>query len=104
VNLFYLGEDTPLFCWGNAEKPLFRHLGRPDGVDASMIFRRAFPALIPEMKSEGIGGDPNKKFSMSMNVLTAVFGMGVAHHAALKDCDGEAVVIAAIGRYIAAKW
>ena len=98
------GEDTPLFCWGNAEQPLFRHLGLHHGVDAKMIFRKAFPALIQSMKSEGIGGDPKKIFSMSMNVMTAVFGMGIAHHTALKDCDGEAVVIAALGRYIAAEW
>jgi hypothetical protein len=98
------GEDTPPFCWGSAEQPLFRHLGLHHGVDAKMIFRKAFPALKHKTKSEGIGGDPNKIFSMSMNVMTAVFGMGIAHHTALKDCDGEAVVIAALGRYIAAEW
>jgi len=56
------------------------------------------------MKSEGIGGDPNKKFSMSMDVMTALFGMGVAHHVALKDCDGEAAIIAALGRNVDAEW
>ena len=98
------GEDTPLFCWGSAEQPLFRHLGLHHGVDAKMIFRRALPALNHKTKSKGIGGDPKKLFSMSMNVMTAVFGMGIAHHTALKDCDGEAVVIAALGRYIASEW
>ena len=98
------GEDTPPFCWGSAEQTLFRHLGLHHGVDAMMVFRSAFPDLIRTMKSEGIGGDPEKLFSMSMNVMTAVFGMGIAHHTALKDCDGEAVVIAALGRYIAAEW
>jgi len=41
---------------------------------------------------------------MSMDCLTAVFGMGVAHHVALKDCDGEAAIIAALGRNVDAEW
>ena len=98
------GEDTPLICWGTAELPLFRHLGFHHGVDTIMVFRRAFPALIRTMKSEGIGGDPEKLFSMSMDCLTAVFGMGVAHHVALKDCDGEAAIFAGLGRNVAAEW
>ena len=39
-----------------------------------------------------------------MDCLTAVFGMGVAHHVALKDCDGEAAIFAALGRNVAAEW
>ena len=31
------GTGKPLFCWGSAEQPLFRYLGRPDGVDAKMV-------------------------------------------------------------------
>jgi hypothetical protein len=57
------------------------------------------------MKSEGIGNDPNKKFSMSMDVMTPMFGMGIAQHKALEDCNGEAAIIVALGRNIAAaKW
>jgi hypothetical protein len=98
------GTGKPLFCWGNAELVLFKHLGLHHGVNAVMVLRRAFPDLINEMRSQGIGRDPKKLFSMSMDVMTPVFGMGDARHEALEDCDGEAVIIAAFGRNIAAKW
>ena len=48
--------------------------------------------------------DPTKRFSMAMDFLTNLFGIGDhARHTALADCDGEAIVISAFIRFIA-KW
>ena len=44
------------------------------------------------------------RFSLSMNLLTPLFGMrALAFHTALKDCEAESVVITAFVRFIASR-
>ena len=88
-------------CWGSPELPIFAEAGRDDGIDAMQSILKRMSHL-KNAKTKGIKIDITRRFSMSMDCLTPIFGMRrSAHHTALLDCDGEAVVITAFIRYIA---
>jgi hypothetical protein len=105
--------------WGSPELAVFAMAGRHDGIDAMQAVLKRMPHLrnsktngvkIGEDKHKhGKGSDkserdPTKRFSMAMDFLTNLFGIGDrARHTALADCDGEAIVISAFIRFIA-KW
>ena len=66
-----------------------------------MDVREAVLQVLPGMRK--LANAVNSiRFSLSMNLLTPVFGMrGKAYHTALRDCEAEAVVVTAFIRYIA---
>jgi hypothetical protein len=95
-------KDMPLCCWGTPELQIFEEAGRGDGFDACEMLKTVFPQM-RFASSKGIDGNKNMRFSCSMDFLTNVFGMREsAFHSAEMDCRGEAVVISAFIRYIAA--
>jgi len=102
VDLMKSRPDMLLCCWGNAEFKLFKKAGRKpsDGSDGIDV-REAVLQVLPGMRN--LANAVNSiRFSLSMNLMTPVFGMrGKAYHTALKDCEAEAVVITAFIRYIA---
>ena len=88
-------------CWGSPEFNFFRAAGRKaaDGSDGFDV-REAILQVLPGMRHLA-SADVTRQFSLSMNVLTPLFGLRHApYHTALADCEGEAVVITAFIRYI----
>ena len=88
-------------CWGSPEFNFFRAAGRKaaDGSDGFDV-REAILQVLPGMRHLA-SADVTRRFSLSMNLLTPLFGLRHApYHTALADCEGEAVVITAFIRYI----
>ena len=83
-------------CWGSPEFDFFRAADGSDGFDV----REAILQVLPGMRYLA-SADVTRRFSLSMNLLTPLFGLRHApYHTALADCEGEAVVITAFIRYI----
>ena len=88
-------------CWGSPEFDFFRAARRKaaDGSDGFDV-REAILQVLPGMRHLA-SADVTRRFSLSMNLLTPLFGLRHApYHTALADCEGEAVVITAFIRYI----
>ncbi|KOO31982.1 hypothetical protein Ctob_009212 [Chrysochromulina tobinii] len=94
-------KQNLVVCWGYPELELFARAGRriadgSDGFDVREAILQVFPGMRNLAHAENA-----KRFSLSMNFLTPVFGMRAkAHHTALRDCEAEAVVMTAFVRYI----
>ena len=112
-------EGKLVIGWGNPELAIFKLAGREDGINAIEAILKRMPHL-KNSKTNGVmigedrhkrakdrskcERDPAKRFSMAMDFLTNLFGIGDrACHTALADCDGEAIVMSAFIRFIA-KW
>ena len=88
-------------CWGSAEFDLFRSAGRKaaDGTDGFDV-RECILQVLPRMRNL-TSADDTRRFSLSMNLLTPLFGLRAApFHTALCDCEGEAVIITAFIRHL----
>ena len=91
----------PVCCWGSAEFEFFRAAGRKaangsDGFDVRECILQVLPGL-----RNLTSADDTRRFSLSMDVLTPLFGLRAApFHTALCDCEGEAVIITAFIRHI----
>jgi len=88
-------------CWGSAEFEFFRSAGRKpaDGTDGFDV-RECILQVLPGMRNL-TSADDTRRFSLSMNLLTPLFGLRAApFHTALCDCEGEAVIITAFIRHI----
>jgi hypothetical protein len=88
-------------CWGSAEFEFFRSAGRKpaDGTDGFDV-RECILQVLPGMRNLA-SADDTRRFSLSMNLLTPLFGLRAApFHTALCDCEGEAVIITAFIRHI----
>jgi hypothetical protein len=96
----------PICGWGSPELRIFAEAGRDDGIDAMQAILTRFPQLKNARtkgvkKTDGLTRDSTKRFSMAMDCLTSIFGMNSrAHHNAINDIMGEAVVITAYTRFI----
>ena len=91
-------------CWGSAEFEFFRSAGRKpangsDGFDV----RECILQVLPRMRNLA-SADDTRRFSLSMNLLTPLFGLRAApFHTALCDCEGEAVIITAFIRHLCSR-
>ena len=91
----------PVCCWGSAEFEFFRAAGRKaangsDGFDVRECILQVLPGL-----RNLTSADDTRRFSLSMDLLTPLFGLRAApFHTALCDCEGEAVIITAFIRHI----
>jgi hypothetical protein len=88
-------------CWGSAEFEFFRSAGRKpaDGTDGFDV-RECILQVLPGMRNL-TSADDTRRFSLSMNLLTPLFGLRAApFHTALCDCEGEAVIITAFIRHL----
>jgi hypothetical protein len=88
-------------CWGHAEFEFFRSAGRKpaDGTDGFDV-RECILQVLPGMRNLA-SADVTRRFSLSMNLLTPLFGLRAApFHTALCDCEGEAVIITAFIRHL----
>jgi hypothetical protein len=88
-------------CWGSAEFDFFRSAGRKpaDGTDGFDV-RECILQVLPGMRNL-TSADDTRRFSLSMNLLTPLFGLRAApFHTALCDCEGEAVIITAFIRHL----
>ena len=88
-------------CWGSAEFDFFRSAGRKaaDGTDG-FDMRECILQVLPCMRNL-TSADDTRRFSLSMNLLTPLFGLRAApFHTALCDCEGEAVIITAFIRHL----
>ena len=87
-------------CWGNAE---FEFIGvNLTAVIASFASKRPWPPVASRHSlPRAIRSRLGHRFSMSMNLLTPLFGLRAApFHTALCDCEGEAVIITAFIRHL----
>ena len=88
-------------CWGSAEFEFFRAAGRKaangsDGFDVRECILQVLPGL-----RNLTSADDTRRFSLSMDLLTPLFGLRAApFHTALCDCEGEAVIITAFIRHL----
>jgi hypothetical protein len=88
-------------CWGSAEFEFFRSAGRKpaDGTDGFDV-RECILQVLPGMRNLATADD-TRRFSLSMDLLTPLFGLRAApFHTALCDCEGEAVIITAFIRHL----
>jgi hypothetical protein len=88
-------------CWGSAEFEFFRAAGRKpaDGSDGFDV-RECILQVLPGMRNLA-SADDTRRFSLSMDLLTPLFGLRAApFHTALCDCEGEAVIITAFIRHL----
>ena len=88
-------------CWGSAEFDFFRSAGRKaaDGTDGFDV-RECILQVLPRMRNL-TSADDTRRFSLSMNLLTPLFGLRAApFHTALCDCEGEVVIITAFIRHL----
>jgi hypothetical protein len=92
-----------IVCWGTPEFKFFKDAGRKhaDGSDGINVYEAVLQAF-PKLRYSLGHAESSRRFSLSMDLLTPLFGIGKkAFHSAPEDCEAEGVVIAAFIRRIA---